>query len=64
MAQPKRRRLRGRTNVPQCGRCHRFKSRPSSVCGHCGDDPVSYLGDRWAYDRAHGFDTLTGEPAR
>lgn len=40
----------------QCGVCKRFKSRPSSICDHCGNDPVSYNGDRFAYDQAMGYD--------
>lgn len=40
----------------KCGCCSKFKPRPSSVCGSCGDDPVTHNGDRWMYDREHGFD--------
>lgn len=36
-------------------RCRKFKPRPSSVCGQCGDDPVTYNGDRMEFDRAHGY---------
>lgn len=48
----------------RCRRCHRFKSRPASVCGQCGDDPVTYRGDRFEYDRAHGWEDypLNGYP--
>lgn len=38
-----------------CFSCGRFKSRPSSVCGHCGDDPVTFGGDRREFDRAYGY---------
>lgn len=39
-----------------CFVCGRFKSRPSSICGHCGDDPVSFNGDPYEFDRAHGYE--------
>jgi hypothetical protein len=45
----------------RCASCHRFKSRPSSICAYCGDDPVGNCGldpsphDRYEYDRAHGW---------
>lgn len=44
-------RLRRRRHVANCGVCGRFKSRPSAVCDHCGDDPVTYNGSRALYDR-------------
>ena len=47
----------------QCKSCSRFKSRPSSVCEYCGDDPVSGYAhteatemDRMDYDKAMGWD--------
>jgi hypothetical protein len=48
-------RLYGRQTA-QCRSCKKFKSRPSSVCGQCGDDPVTYNGDRRQYDLAHGWE--------
>lgn len=36
-----RRLQRGRPRPVQCFSCKRFKPRPSSVCGQCGDDPVT-----------------------
>lgn len=44
-----------RTGAANCAVCAKFKPRPSSVCGSCGDDPVSHNGDRREYDRAHGY---------
>lgn len=49
-----------RTRPARCGSCNKFKSRPSSVCGSCGDDPVGNtqspeFADRLNYDRAHGY---------
>jgi hypothetical protein len=48
------------TSDRQCGVCHRLKSRPSSVCDYCGDDPVGNTTngdptavDRMNYDAAH-----------
>lgn len=38
-----------------CDSCGRFKSRPSSVCSYCGNDPVSHHGDAREFDRAHGY---------
>lgn len=40
----------------RCASCQRFKSRPSSCCGYCGDDPVSACVTRYEYDRAAGWD--------
>jgi rRNA maturation endonuclease Nob1 len=40
----------------QCKSCKKFIKRPSSVCGWCGNDPVSYNGDRRQYDLAHGWE--------
>ena len=43
----------------QCGVCHRFKSAPSDVCFHCGDDPVVNAGadpdrfDRMRHDASY-----------
>lgn len=45
------RRRRAWRALANCKRCGRFKSRPSSVCGWCGDDPVPYNWDRALYDR-------------
>jgi hypothetical protein len=47
-----------------CGRCHRFKPTPASVCGYCGDDPVTYSAggdnarrlDEIAFNRDKGYD--------
>lgn len=44
-----------RTGPANCDICGKFKSRPSSVCGVCGNDPVTHNGDRREYDRAHGY---------
>lgn len=43
---------RGGTGPARCRACNRFKSRPSDVCNHCGDDPVTHGGSRREYDRA------------
>lgn len=40
----------------KCQRCGSFKSRPSSECARCGDNPVTVGGDPYAYDRAAGWD--------
>lgn len=40
----------------KCLVCGRFKSRPSSVCDYCGDDPVTYNGDPRQYDLAMGWE--------
>jgi hypothetical protein len=42
---------RGAANCASCGR---FKSAPAAICGACGDDPVSYNGNRAEFNRAHG----------
>lgn len=42
------------SGAANCKICGCFKSTPSSVCGQCGDDPVTHHGDRREYDRAHG----------
>lgn len=47
-----------------CGSCNKFKSRPSSVCEYCGDDPVGNVSgsvgatetNRFQYDQAMGWD--------
>lgn len=44
-----------RTGAFPCQNCGKFKSRPSSVCGQCGDDPVSFNGNRASYDAAYGY---------
>jgi hypothetical protein len=51
-----------RRGAANCERCGKFKSRPSSVCGWCGDDPVGNatngdpaFAERSAFDRAHGY---------
>lgn len=36
--------------------CGSFVSRPSAICKVCGNDPVTYNGDRLAFDRAHGWE--------
>jgi hypothetical protein len=36
--------------------CGSFVSRPSAICSVCGNDPVTYNGDRLAFDRAHGWE--------
>lgn len=38
--------------------CGSFVSRPSAVCKVCGNDPVPHNGDRYEFDRAHGWDDL------
>lgn len=38
----------------RCFSCNSFKSKPSAICGRCGDDPVTHNGDRREFDRAHG----------
>jgi hypothetical protein len=43
--------LRNRRAYANCAHCGKFKSRPSAVCGHCGDDPVPYNWSRMLYDR-------------
>lgn len=49
----------GRPRVAaKCQVCGVMKQRPSSICQKCGDDPVTYNGDRYEYDRAHGWDSL------
>lgn len=43
----------------RCQQCQKFKSRPSSVCGYCGNDPTSHNmteRERFEFDRAHGYD--------
>jgi hypothetical protein len=40
----------------RCSRDGLFKSRPSSACGYCGDDPVRVGQDPYEYDREHGWD--------
>jgi hypothetical protein len=42
---------RGAANCFSCGH---FKTSPAAVCGHCGDDPVTYGGDRRDFNRAYG----------
>jgi hypothetical protein len=37
-------------------RCRKFKSRPSSVCGQCGDAPVPVGTDPYHFDRMNGWD--------
>lgn len=60
-AEMERRRARrtGRRTA-RCRPCGRFKPRPSSECGYCGDRPLTHNGDStrgaWEYDRAHGWD--------
>lgn len=39
--------------VPHCFTCGQFKSRPSSVCTKCGDDPVSMTNAEY-YDNPAG----------
>jgi rRNA maturation endonuclease Nob1 len=46
---------RGRLTA-QCKRCKKFVKRPSAVCRWCGNDPVTYRGDRRQYDLAHGWE--------
>ena len=41
-----RKRRRGGPRPFNCFSCGRFKPRPSSVCRSCGDEPVSFNGDR------------------
>lgn len=41
-----------------CFSCGHFKSRPSAVCGYCGDDPVTWGGSAADFDRAYGYDGL------
>src|SRR5690349_6096786 len=36
--------------------CSSFKSRPSSQCPVCGNDPVPVGMDPWTYDRGNGWD--------
>ena len=50
-----RKRRRGGPRRFNCFSCGRFKPRPSSVCRSCGDDPVSFNGDRREFDRAYGY---------
>lgn len=51
-----RRQNRGmESRAANCGVCGRFKPRPSAVCDHCGDDPVTFNGDPLAYDRERGY---------
>lgn len=38
-----------------CFVCGRRKPRPSSVCPHCGDDPLTYGGSAQEFDRAYGY---------
>jgi hypothetical protein len=44
--------------LAHCFQCGDFKSRPSSVCTRCGDDPVSHNGDRREFDRAYDWPYL------
>ena len=38
-----------------CQSCGKFKSDPAAVCGQCGDDPVTFNGDRREFNRAYGY---------
>ena len=51
ISRPYRRRRRGWRAYANCPCCGKFKSRPSAVCGWCGDDPVPHNWDRHLYDR-------------
>jgi hypothetical protein len=52
---------RGRPRPVQCFSCKRWKPRPSSVCGQCGDDPVGNVSgalgptsaDRLTFDESY-----------
>lgn len=57
-------RRKGR-HTAQCLSCAKFISRPSSICGQCGNDPVvwnaaltdsPYDPARISYDRAYGWE--------
>jgi hypothetical protein len=46
------------SRAANCGVCGRFKSRPSDVCGFCGDEPTQYgsgRAERAGYDREYGY---------
>lgn len=40
----------------QCRCCKKFISRPSAICRWCGNDPVTFRGDRRQYDLAYGWE--------
>lgn len=48
-----RERRRGRPRAVNCFICGCFKSRPSSICGQCGDEPVTYNGSAHEFDEAY-----------
>jgi uncharacterized OB-fold protein len=49
------RKLNRRRTYANCKSCGSFKSRPSSECPRCGDDPVTHNGNRRAYDRGEDW---------
>jgi len=42
------------SGAANCASCGCFKSSHAAVCGQCGDDPVTYRGDRAEHNRAYG----------
>lgn len=44
---------RGRPRAVNCFSCGCWKARPSSVCGQCGDDPVTHNGSAQDFDTAY-----------
>lgn len=66
-ARDERRRARearqGRPRAVNCFSCGKFKPRPSSICGQCGDDPVGNVtnGDPTAADRLEFDESRYGE---
>lgn len=50
-----------RTGSIPCFICGKRKSRPSSVCGYCGDDPLTHGGSALEFDRAYGYSGAGGE---
>lgn len=54
---------RGRPRPVQCFSCKRFKPRPSSICGQCGDDPVGRTThmDPTPFDRQRFDESYYGE---
>lgn len=48
-----RERRRGRPRSVNCFVCGCFKSRPSSICTICGDEPGTHNGDPMQFDEAY-----------
>lgn len=48
-----RERRRGRPRAVNCFQCGRFKSRPSSICAFCGDEPGTHNGNPLKFDEAY-----------